>query len=463
MPKKALVAFGVVLGFELLVFSVPAWRSVAEAVEQASSGPPRTAPITIEEHFSQSTARLPVLTLADALTRVLQQSPKLAVFSLEVRARESEAHQAGLRPNPELSVEVENVAGSGELSGTDSAETTIRVSQLVELGGKRAKRQEVGRLHQERSELEYAIARAEVLAETRDRFAAVLAAQERISLAEEQVILARKVLQAVEDRIAAGKTAVVEGVRFKTLLAEANLRREMGRQELDAARRVLATSWGSEEIDFATVGGSLAPVPGVPDWTELVSRLDQSPMIDLRRSASRSARGTLALERAKRIPDLTLSLGARNDQDSGENAWVAGASIPLPVFDRNQGMVAAARAREAGAREAERTTQLQLRTELAAAWLKLQAARSEVAALQAEILPAVEKSFEAVVYGYQAGKFDLLEVLDAERTLFEAKSRNVEALTACHQAIAELERLLGQEIFQQGGFYAPGASERGQL
>lgn len=459
---KAPVVFGVSRGFWVLALSLTAWFSNANASLYAISQPVEAVPKITKEQTVKPGAPLPGLTLNEALTRTLKESPMLLAFSREVKAREFEARQAGLRPNPELSVEVENVAGSGDFSGTDGAETTVRINQLFELGGKRARRQEVGRLEQELAEREYEIARTNAISETTERFIAVLAAQKRLLLAGEQVELTKRVLQTVEDRIATGKTAVIEKVRFQTLVAEARLRQSKARQELMAARQALASVWGSEEVDFATAQGPLDTVQRVPDWSELTSSLVHSPETALRKSASKRASRILALEQANRIPDLTFSLGAKNDQDTGDNSLVAEVSIPLPIFDRNQGTIAAARARKVKAEDEARSAQLQLRAGLAMVWQKVHAAYSEVDVLRKEILPAIRQTFDAVAYGYQAGKYGFLEVLDAERTLFEAKSRYVDALTAYHQAVSELERLLGQKIFAEGDFSAPTENERGQ-
>jgi cobalt-zinc-cadmium efflux system outer membrane protein len=86
------------------------------------------------------------LTLRDALAAALRDSPALAADAAEVRAREAEMLQAGRRPNPELGVELENLAGSGPFSGLDGLETTLALSQAIELGGKRGRRVEAARL-----------------------------------------------------------------------------------------------------------------------------------------------------------------------------------------------------------------------------------------------------------------------------------------------------------------------------
>lgn len=437
MPKKALVAFGAVLGYGLMALSAP-WSPAANAAEQAISRPAATAPIAAA-----------VLTLEGALTRTLQQNPRLAALSREVEARAFEAQQAGRPPNPELSVEVENIAGSGNFSGTDRTETTVRISQLLELGDKRARRQEVGRLEQERARWAYETGRAEMLAETRNRFFAVLAAQRKLSLADEQLDLAERVLRTVQDRIAAGKTATIEGVRFQTLVVEARLRRDNARVAVDVARLSLAAAWGSDVIDFRLADIPFEQMNGVPPWEELLSALQQSPTVAAGKSGLRAADRSLALERANGIPDLTISLGAKNDQDTGDSALVAEFAIPIQLFARNQGATGAARARLAKARDEARSAHLQVRTALAEAWRQLQAAQDEVAMLSGEILPAAQKTFEAVTYGYQAGKFGFLEVLDAERNLFEIKNRRIDALTTYHRAVSELDRLLGAKAFQE--------------
>lgn len=452
MPKKALVAFAVVLGLGL---ALPAWSS--PVISRPGDAMPET-----EGEAAGPVAKSSPLTLDAALMRALEYSPKLSVFTHEVRAREFETHQAGVRPNPELSVEVENVAGSGEFTGTGAIETTVRISRLVETGGKRARRQDVGRMDQELAERKYEIARAEVLAETRAGFVSVLAAQTKLSLAKEQAALAERVLQTVEDRVTAGKTASIEKVRFQILVAEARLRQDKARQEYSAVRQILAAVWGSEEVDFESVQGDLEKVPAIRSWAELVSGLDQSPEAALRNSEARRADRLLALERANRIPDLTLSLGARNDQNTGDNALVAEFSVPLPIFDRNRGGVGAAGARRAKAMEAERTALLQLRAELAEAWQKALSAQSEVVMLREEILPASRETFDAVIYGYQAGKFGFLEVLDAERALFNARIRYVDSLTDLHRSIADLERLLGRKIASDEDYILYPGKERGQ-
>ncbi|CAN0543814.1 unnamed protein product, partial [Laminaria digitata] len=122
------------------------------------------------------------LALSDALGLALLYNPDLRAFGWEVRAREARMLQAGLPPNPEIGTEVENFNGSGELGSFDAAEVTFGLSQLVELGGDRLRRKQVAARERDLAGWDYETVRLDVLTETTQAFAMVLAAQERASL-----------------------------------------------------------------------------------------------------------------------------------------------------------------------------------------------------------------------------------------------------------------------------------------
>ena len=103
------------------------------------------------------------LTLPEAFARVLSDNPELAMYPYDIRAAEAQALQAGFRPNPRASVDVENIAGNGELSGTDATETTLALSQVIEMGGKRPLRRNVGQWRRQTLERDYELARLDVL------------------------------------------------------------------------------------------------------------------------------------------------------------------------------------------------------------------------------------------------------------------------------------------------------------
>jgi cobalt-zinc-cadmium efflux system outer membrane protein len=386
------------------------------------------------------------LALRQALAQSLLRNPGLAAFSLEVRAREAQALQAGLLPNPELTVEMENFAGSGEFSGLDAAESTVSLGQLVELGGKRGKRRTAAALEAKLAGWDYEAKRLDVLTDTAKAFVEVLASQERLTQATELAALAERFFQTVRARVEAGKVSPVEQTRAQVAVAAARLDAGRAERSLAAARQSLAALWGEGEPVFSRAVGALADMQPVTPLTRLAAQIEQNPDLARWATETEQRRAGLALARAGAIPDLTVGLGVRNDQVSGDSALVAGVSIPLPVFDRNQGGVAAARAALNKACHEQQSARSQALASLGASYRDLASAYAEGITLKGQILPAAESAFEAATLGYQAGKFGFLEVLDAQRTLFEVRGQYLEALTNYHQARAEVERMIGAPL-----------------
>jgi cobalt-zinc-cadmium efflux system outer membrane protein len=130
-------------------------------------------------------------------------NPELAAFTWEVRAMEARTLQAGLAPNPEIGVEFEDFAGSGDLQGINGAEVTVALSQVIELAGKRQKRTRVAALERDLTAWDYEATRLDVLTRVTQAFVAVLSAQERLAVDTELARLAEQVLQGAEARVKA--------------------------------------------------------------------------------------------------------------------------------------------------------------------------------------------------------------------------------------------------------------------
>lgn len=386
------------------------------------------------------------LTLREAHAQALQRHPELSAYAEELRAREAEALQASLRPNPVLSLEAENVLGSGEFAGTDAAESTISLSQPIELGNKRIRRRELAEAEVAVAGIDYTQTRVDVLAKTTENFFAALAAQERLNLADEMAALAGHILVAVEERIEAGKAPATERLRANIQRRELEVARDRAQRSLSVSRSALAASMGLETAAFGPVSGALSPLPDLPLLRDLEAVIADSPSVSRWVSETERRSRALTLKRAESIPDVEVRLGARHFRESDDTSLVLGVSIPLPVFNRNQGEIAAARSRHSQARAQERSELLQAKAALAATWQDLAAAREEAATLGDEIIPHARKTLEAVEYGYRAGKFAILDMLDAQRTLIELQGRHLDALTTFHRASIELNRLLGRGL-----------------
>lgn len=384
------------------------------------------------------------IVLRDALSLALQYNPELAAFSIEVRVAEARTLQAGLRPNPEVNIAVEHFAGSGTLRSFDGAETTIQIGQLIELGGKRPKRARVASLERDLAGWDYEAKRADVLAETSKSFVDVLAAQERVALTQELLHLAEQTFDTVSARVKAGKVSPVEETKAGVALSNSRIEHARAQRSLEAARKKLVAAWGSGVPAFERAVGPLDRVSPIPAADRLAQEISGNPDIARWATEKEQRRTAAALQDAIRIPDLTLAAGVRDYRVSGDSAFVAGASIPLPLFNRNQGGILESQRRLAKAERESAAAETRVRAALAETYQALSTAVSEIDALKTTVIPGAQSAFEAASEGYRQGKFGYLDVLDAQRTLFEARERYVTSLTTYHKAVADMERAIGK-------------------
>lgn len=394
------------------------------------------------------------VTLRDALTRALEQSPALRAFDWGRRSTEARALQAARRPNPTATTTIEDLGGSrGEVV---QPQATIQLGHIVELGGKRAARQQLAGVNHDLAVWDYEAARLDVLVQVTSAFVGVLAAQEAVRHASTALDLAGQVRVAVDDRVAAGVVSPIEATRASVLVASARLDADRTRRALDASRRQLALLWGLDEARFTEAVGDLREVPPIPSLSALDARLPRVPEVARWASEVEQRQAALALARAARVPDVTVAAGYRRFTAEGRNAFVVGASIPIPWFDRNRDGIRAAEADLERSRAMAAAAMLGLRSRLADAYRDLAGANDALTILGTAIVPGAQAVFDAVREGYQLGRFGLLDVLDAQKTLTDAHRQQLDALIRLHHATAQVERLVGGALSGVTDAPAPG-------
>ena len=386
------------------------------------------------------------LDLRKALALALMGNPRLKAFAWDIRAKEARALQAGLLPNPVISVEIENVLGTGAYRGSEAAETTLQLSQLIELGGKRAKRFRVAELERNLSGWNYETARIETLTKVAKAFVDVLAAQEHVTLSKGLVGLAKQAFTTASERVSAGKAPPIDETRAKVEYSVSRIRLDKAKRRLLASRKRLATLWGAENPTFEKAAGHLDVIRPIPSAQDVESFIPNNPDIARWETEIKRYKAAVDLEKAGRIPDLTINGGARTLSETGDSAYVLGVSAPLMVFNRNQGAYEEARFNLAQAMEKRKAAESSVRAALANAYQALSSAYAEVVALSSDVLPGARVAYETAKEGYKQGKFGYLEVLDAQRVLFEARSGYVDSLSAYHRAVADVERLIGTPL-----------------
>ena len=390
-----------------------------------------------------------VLTLRDALALALTENPELAPFAWQARANEARILQAGLRLNPELGLQVEDVLGTGDFSGGQEAQITLQLSQVIELGGKRAARTEVASQARDITKSEYELKRVEVLGDVTQRFIQVVANQHALDLALTNRQLAEDALRTVQERVTAGKGSALEERKAQVALARGELLVEGARHELSAARKKLAASWRSRQPVFERVEADLFARKPVPNFEEFASRISKSPEIARWVSEKKLREAEIKLADARRVPNVTAWGGTRRLEGPGEQSFLLGFSMPLQLFDRNQGGAAEARALLGRTEAEQKAAEVRLGMILLGLYEEMAHDAHVMEGLQKEILPKAEDALAISRDGFAQGRFSYLEVLDAQRTIFDVKQEYIRAATSYHQFLVELERLIGQPL--EGG------------
>ena len=387
---------------------------------------------------AQPTATDPTrLTLDQAQQLAATRSFELAAAQHEVDAADGGVQQAGARRNPELSTTVEDRRSS-------TRTTTATIAFPLELGGQRAARVTAAERAREVASAQLAAVRARLRAEVVADYVAVVAAQERVKLAGDSARLAAQAADAVARRVAGGKVSPVDATRARVDAANAQLEVTEARAELQAARQALAALWGDPEPGFADVDPRPADVPSRPSAAELLRAVDASPSLAASRLEVDARRALVDVERSKAVPDVVVSVGAKRDNERGLTQAVVGVTIPLPVFDRNQGAARAAAKRADKARDEAEAARVRLFADVSQASIQLATAQASLSLLRDTVLPAAQQAYEAALAGFEAGKFGFLDVIDAQRGLLQARARTLDTLVAAWQAATTLDRLLGR-------------------
>jgi len=380
------------------------------------------------------------LTLRTALVLALVHNPQLKASSRQIRISEAERLGASLLPNPELGFETEQIGAS------EGTETTIVLSQLIEMGDKRRKRIRLASLQQDLAAIDYEAVRLDVLTQVNKSFIDVLAAQRQVELTERFVELSMRALDAVAMRVRAGKDSPIEKRRAELALSDIRIRATQAKHDLAAARRNLARLWGATEAVFEKAVGDLDSIESPPSWRSLADLLDNNPDLARWIVETEQRRAALDLEKAKGKSDITLSGGVQFLEGTDESAMVVGLSMPLPLFNVNQGGRMKAVHRLAQAAEQQDAARMQITIALTRAYQALSKAFTKTSELKSNVLQNAQTMLDAATEGYRQGKFDYLHVLDAQRTSFEARLQYLDSLVAFHKARADVERLTGQSL-----------------
>jgi cobalt-zinc-cadmium efflux system outer membrane protein len=375
--------------------------------------------------------------LADLESLAVAGNPTIAAADALVRQQQGLWQQAGLYPNPTVGyVRTDpNQPGQSETQG-------VFLSQEFVMGGKlrlnRAveQREVDGRLWQLKAQ------RERVLNDVRIRFYEALGAQEMLRTTRELEVLAERGVKAAHDLV-----KVKQGARLDMLQAEIQLQAvrvavaDAGYRH-QAAWRQLATVSGAVGLEPCPLVGDLEKDVPQLEWDATLKEiLNDSPLLRAQAAQVEAADFQLRRARVEPIPNVTVQLVVQHDQVQKFDSVSTLAAVPLPLFNRNQGNVAATRAFLEQQRKEYERVQLALTDQLAVAFRNYLSARTQAERIRKEILPRAKESLDLITKGYQLGEFDILRVLNARQTYFQSRLAHIDALTELHKLVIEIRGL----------------------
>ena len=392
------------------------------------------------------------LTLQQALKRALAANPRLTAAERDLGIAEGRSLQARAIPNPELSAEGENAFGSGPYRGTQSLETTLQLSQLVELGGKRDARIAAGLAGVDAVAWQRRATRLEVMSETAVGFIQVLSEQRRIQILGDHVTALDRLQPLLQRRVEAGASSRPEVLRAQVAADLVRVEREKAKALLSTARRELAMLMGDNAPRFSSVSGNLGVIRRPPPFRTIVDAIENNPQLVRWTAVWAQRNAELLSARLKVVPDVRASVGWRRFRETSDNAMVFGLSMTLPLWDQNQGDILAARESRDKVQAERAINKLALLSIAGRAYDTATSAVQEIELLRNAVLPNARDAARGLEEGYGQGRYTLLELLDVQAALTEAALREQDALRSFHIAVATIEGLVGRPFaLAQGG------------
>ncbi len=371
-------------------------------------------------------------------------SPGIGAVDAEVAIRYAERDQLSLIPNPVATIESENLGVFRRRDcDVEPPETTFALSQLVELGGKRFWRADVASAVADIACYDAQIARLNLLLALRVAFIDAALAQEFYKLAEQKAYVAEQTVQAVELQVSCGKASCLQLKKAKLCQTSAEISLKEACADLEMAKKKLSLMWGCCTPDFETIDFDLYGVSEIPCYSFCVDSVVQTPDYARAQALLNSRIRNIRLQVANGIPDVTLTVGFSVYHRSSQHGLLVGVQVPLPIFDRNQGNIQKAYCERTQAEFQMQDIAFDLTEKMTDAHTRLSVAYESLEALKGCSLYEAHETVTFMDAGYESGKVEYLELLDAHKIYFEVQENYLRILNDYHKNRAGLDRLTG--------------------
>lgn len=395
------------------------------------------------------------ITINKAVEIVLQNNPNLKAFEYEITSIEKREIQAGLIPNPQFDFEAEDFLGGKELSGINGSQYTFSAGQLFELGGKRSSRINLAIKEINAARGNFELLKLDLISQVKTAFFSLYKIHHQTTLQEKFIKINEEILKTISERVKAGRTSPAEESKVKVSLINSRVELQRLQRDYSSAQTKLNSLLGTTLPTGRQAVKNLVPTTELfdklftpPDKENILRDLDNVPSIKNIKNETDIRKAQLQLEESLSVPDLTASLGVRYLNELKTNSFVASLSIPLPIFNRNQGNIQSAELKVQQMDEIIRAQKVSIISALNTMNNNLLSAYNNAIQLKENILPESEKAYEITKQGYLQGRFAFIDLLDAQRTLFETQTQYLLEISDYYNFLIEIENITGKTFLK---------------
>ncbi|MBM3241101.1 TolC family protein [Candidatus Poribacteria bacterium] len=401
------------------------------------------------QEFPQPLMSMATLKLEDLEQMALENNPTLAQTTDAVRIAEGQKIQAGLYPNPKLGYAGEDI---GISTPFQRSQHYLFIEQRVVIAGKLKHRRNVLGQAQAQAEMRQVIQKIRVLNDLQHLYYEALGAQKFLELRQELARIAREAVETTEQLYNIGQADQPDLLAAEIEEQQVELDLASAMSELERIWGLLAVLIGKPELPRAYLLGDFEIESSkFNQETVLDSLLRESPEVKMALLGVERAKSSLQRAKAERFPDLFLRGGFGYNREVEDFQMLIEVGIPLPLFDRNQGNIASAKAELDSAEHEVSRLKLALRAQLESVVQSYLNLLRRVERYQTEILPRAQKAYDLYQTSFQQMAAAYPQVLIAQRTLFQLKTDYVRALVALWQSVVRIQGML-----LTGGLNAPG-------
>ncbi len=386
------------------------------------------------------------LTLNMAIGRALEYNPEILALKKKIEASKARLLQSGLFPNPELGLEAENIFGNNDFAGFRGSEITATVSQEISLGSTISKRVEVSKINVELMQMDYLIKRLEIISEIRLSFIDLVALSKLIEKNSELLSLSTEFVNNLQLRVNAGKISPAEVSRSLLILNSIELNINGLKSEYNSVLNKLATLLNLDSFGNIVIKKESDLLNIISESRLQNIELKSNPKLKKLKLEIQKQNAVINLEKARAIPPINLFVGVRRINEIKTNTFLVGTSIPLPIFDRNQGIIEASQVEMENLEKEYEALENNLKQRLRSYILNLKTLFKSAEKLKSESLPIAEEAYKIIKQGNDVGRFTILDVLDAQRTLIEIENQYLNIVRNANKIIVAIETITNTKI-----------------